>query len=303
MAIVRKRNTLLALLTALTAVAVTAAILAVAANGALAQTPPAPPPIPGATPTGTPAPNPLCGTPLGALLAECDTTTTGTPAPTATAEPPTPPPIPGATPTGTPATNPLCGTPLGALLAECDTTPTGTPGPNATAEPPTPPPIPGGSPTGTPDPNAPPTPPGRTAAPTPTPTPQPQPPTDVEARNGERAGEVVLSWTPAGNPTFYRIGWLPYAEYEAARAADRPWLDAFAYQDVVNTDRRSRHTLKGLQPGVAYAFVVAPAGSRFGPTPSRTWSEWAVLTLHNPAECPDAENPSPTPIPSPTPTP
>lgn len=230
MAIVRKRNTLLALLAALTAVAVTAAVLAVAANGALAQDPPAPPPLPGQTPTGTPDPN----------------------------------------------------------------------------APPTAPPQPGGSPAGTRDPNAPPAPPplpGRTAAPTPTPTPTPQPPTDVEARNGERAGEVVLSWTPAGNPTFYRIGWLPYAEYEAARAADRPWLDAFAYQDVVNTDRRSRHTLKGLQPGVAYAFVVAPAGSRFGPTPSRTWSEWAVLTLHDPAECPDAENPSPTPIPSPIPSP
>ena len=257
MAIVRKRNTLLALLAVLTAAVVAAAILAVAANGALAQDPPAPPPLPGQTPTPTP--------------------------------------------------NPLCGTPLGALIAECNTMPTGTPGPNATAGPPTPPPIPGGSPTGTPDPNAPPAPPplpGRTVSPTPTPTPPPQPPTDVEARNGERAGEVVLSWTPAGNPTFYRIGWLPYAEYEAARAADRPWLDAFAYQDVVNTDRRSRHTLKGLQPGVAYAFVVAPAGSRFGPTPRQTWSDWALLTLlGGPAQCPDAENPSPTPASTPTSTP
>ena len=184
----------------------------------------------------------------------------------------------------------------GGALAQAPPPPPALPGAPAASPTPTPTPPP------TQDPNAPPPPPALPAS-TPTPTPLPLPPTNVQARNGENLGEVVLTWTPAGNPTFYRIGWLPYDKYEAARAANTPWLDVFAFQDILNTNRRASHTLTGLRPGASYAFIVAPARVRYGPTPRITWSDWAPLTLRVVANCPPTANPPPTPTQPPPPPP
>ena len=129
--------------------------------------------------------NPLCDTPLGVLLEECDDATP-TPSPTAepTTAPPTIPPIPSGTPTATATPEPT---------AEPTPEPTAEPTPEPTAEP-------------TPEPTAEPTP-EPTAEPTPEPTAEPTP--EPTAEPTADSIETDSTSAGAGIKVTLKIGSLP----------------------------------------------------------------------------------------------
>ena len=121
-------------------------------------------------------------------------------------------------------------------------------------------------------------------------------PTNVQAANGASSGAVAVYWEAVANAPFYRIGWVAYDDVDAAQAAGRDWLDAFAFSDVANRGQTS-HTLKRLTPCIRYAFIAASLNRRFG---DASWSQWALLTPRNGSDsCP---TPAATATPTPTPT-
>ena len=136
-------------------------------------------------------------------------------------------------------------------------------------------------------------------------------PVNVQAVDGDKPGEVAVSWDAAGAAAFYRIGWVAFQDIATVQDDGRPWLDAFAFTDVTNYGQTA-HTLTGLHPGVEYAFITGSVSSRFG---IAQWSEWAYLTLAEapatacPADvggepaAPQTPNPTGTPTPAATPTP
>ena len=136
-------------------------------------------------------------------------------------------------------------------------------------------------------------------------------PTGVTAVDGDQPGEVTVSWQAVDGATFYRVGWVAFDDITAVQDAGRHWLDAFAFTDVANYGQTA-HQLKGLLPGVRYAFIVGSVNSRFG---IAAWPSWSYLTpAEAPTQCPaGAGNPpepqdpgptaTPTPDPNATPTP
>ena len=110
-------------------------------------------------------------------------------------------------------------------------------------------------------------------------------PANVAAYHGSEPGEVLLQWDAVPGAAFYRVGWVAFDDYQAATAAGKDWLEAFAFVDVANVQQES-HTITRLTPGELYAFIVATNDSRYG---EPEWSEWARLTL----------NPAPDPAPEP----
>lgn len=124
----------------------------------------------------------------------------------------------------------------------------------------------------------------------------PPAPSNVTVRDGSNPGEVVVSWNRLSQPRFFRIGWVAYLDYEAERAAGRPWLEAFTFVDVANRNQTSR-TVRYLRPGVRYAFIVASNATRYG---EPVWSDWRQYTLpEDSTACPTAEPPGPPPPPDP----
>ncbi len=122
-------------------------------------------------------------------------------------------------------------------------------------------------------------------------------PSNVTVRDGSNPGEVVVSWNRLSQPRFFRIGWVAYLDYEAERAAGRPWLEAFTFVDVANRNQTSR-TVRYLRPGVRYAFIVASNATRYG---EPVWSDWRQYTLpEDSTACPTAEPPGPPPPDPPT---
>ena len=115
-------------------------------------------------------------------------------------------------------------------------------------------------------------------------------PTNVAAANGVNPGEVNLTWDAVAGANYYRIGWVAYADYQAATAAGRDWLEAFAFVDVANRGQTA-HTVTRLTPGAFYAFIVASNDQRYG---APQWSEWATLTLKTDTAVPDVSQPTPT---------
>ena len=103
------------------------------------------------------------------------------------------------------------------------------------------------------------------------------PPTDVTAADGDNPREAKLTWEPVIDADYYRIGWVDYADLQAATDAGLEWLEAFVFVDVSNRGQTS-YTVTGLEPGAYHAFIVGTAESRFGVA---QWSEWATLTLRS----------------------
>ena len=131
----------------------------------------------------------------------------------------------------------------------------------------------------------------------------PPAPTGVHASDGPNPGTATIAWNappddaPSGDtsaddaPAFYRVGWVSADDIAAAQ----DWLDAFAFVDVANRGQTA-YIVKGLTPGVRYAFIVAAVNRRFG---AAAWSEWSYLT---PSAGASPACPTPTPAPTPTPT-
>ena len=79
-------------------------------------------------------------------------------------------------------------------------------------------------------------------------------PGNVQARNGDNIGEVIVSWTPAATADRNRVGWANMDEVREAQAAG-DWLESFNFVDLGRTKRS--YTVKRLAPGVWHAFIVA----------------------------------------------
>ena len=89
------------------------------------------------------------------------------------------------------------------------------------------------------------------------------PPRNIIVANGDNPGEVMVNWDAVPEADVYRVGWIVFADYEAAIADGRNWLEAFVFVDVDNRGQSS-HTVTRLQPGVQYYFIVGAASMRFG---------------------------------------
>ena len=99
-------------------------------------------------------------------------------------------------------------------------------------------------------------------------------PTGIRAAHGSNPGEVVLSWNAVADATYYRVGWMADADYQAAGGAAGPhWSEEFRYSNIGNRGQSSR-TVTNLTPGITYYFIVG-AGSVGEPA----WSQWDVLML------------------------
>ena len=110
--------------------------------------------------------------------------------------------------------------------------------------------------------------------------------TGVSAANAGTTGQTTVSWNTVPAAGFYRVGWVSRNEITRVTAAGRDWLDAFNFTDIANTGQTS-HTVRNLEPGVEYAFIIGTVTSRFT---AAKWSTWAFLHT------------SPAPMPSPVPT-
>ena len=109
-------------------------------------------------------------------------------------------------------------------------------------------------------------------------------PTNVTARNGATAGQVIVSWTPAFGSQANRVGWASEPDVIAASAAGN-WLEAFNFVDLGAAKRT--YTVKRLQPGVRHAFLVATSigSGRYN------YSDWIIITTTaapTPTPCPTA---------------
>ena len=86
---------------------------------------------------------------------------------------------------------------------------------------------------------------------------------------GDPSGESVIgsvaTEVPLGpsSDAYYQIGWIAFADYEAAVVEGRDWQEAFNFVEVRNY-WQSAHTVPRLTPGVRYAFNVAVKGSHGG---------------------------------------
>ena len=132
----------------------------------------------------------------------------------------------------------------------------------------------------------------------------PPAPDSAQAVNGPSPGAALVSWTAVPSATHYRVGWVAYADYNAATAAGTNWLEAFTFVDLANRGQTT-HQITRLTPGIDYAFIVGSSAGRYA---APTWSSWASLTLSatpGAAECPTAPASPPangaTPTPTPTP--
>ena len=101
------------------------------------------------------------------------------------------------------------------------------------------------------------------------------------------------------------------AGIQAVRAANKHWLDTFAFQDLENASVTS-HVIPNLEPGIRYAFIVASTRTRFGVVRDTDWSDWVIEPIAPAVACPGSNTgggPSqpgfggvtPTPVPTPTP--
>ena len=87
---------------------------------------------------------------------------------------------------------------------------------------------------------------------------------NIAVREGDNAGEVVVSWDAVPQATHYRIGYvnMEVDYFLATNSCTKEWIEAFIYVDVnarnilFNSDGRAEYTIRRLSPGAAHAFTV-----------------------------------------------
>ena len=124
--------------------------------------------------------------------------------------------------------------------------------------------------------------------------------THIQVRDGQRPGEVVISWDADPGVTHYRIGYVNMkTDYPLAKASPTGnWREAFVYVDVEtqNFERTGTvYTIRRLEPGARHASAVLTNNSRYG---QPTWPSnppWQYLTVRDsggtcPTEVIDADS-------------
>ena len=86
---------------------------------------------------------------------------------------------------------------------------------------------------------------------------------NIAVREGDNAGEVVVSWDAVPQATHYRIGYVNLeVDYHLATAScTGEWIEAFIYVDVDArnipvSNGRAEYTIRRLSPGARHAFTV-----------------------------------------------
>ena len=156
-----------------------------------------------------------------------------------------------------------------------------------------------------------------------------QPVANIAVCSGPQAGEVIISWDPVSQATYYRIGYVNMVkDYPRAKAsATGEWIEAFIYVDVNArnipvTGGRGQYTLRRLVQGDRHAFTVLTSNNVVNTTETisgiYSWPKnprWRFLEVADPnPDCSAATlpvrptaTPGPTatlrPTPTPTPTP
>ena len=108
----------------------------------------------------------------------------------------------------------------------------------------------------------------------------PPAPTGITATNTGNVGGVRVNWNAVPSAAWYRIGWVAYADYQAAVDAGDDWLETFTFINVANAGQTS-HTVTRLTPGADYAFIVASSDARHGMPKWPASADWASLTISN----------------------
>ena len=88
---------------------------------------------------------------------------------------------------------------------------------------------------------------------------------------------VNLTWNAVPGATYYRIGWVVYADVAPIIARGGDWLEHFAFIDIANRGQTA-HTITRLTPGLQYAFIVAGNGGRYGTPQWPPAAAWQFLT-------------------------
>ena len=91
----------------------------------------------------------------------------------------------------------------------------------------------------------------------------PPPTSNITVRNGDNAGEMVVSWDAVPSATHYRIGYVNMeVDYHLAKAScTEEWIEAFIYVDVNARNipvrnGRAEYTVRRLSEGARHAFTV-----------------------------------------------
>ena len=96
------------------------------------------------------------------------------------------------------------------------------------------------------------------------------PPTDVTAADGDNPREAKLTWEPVIDADYYRIGWVDYADLQAATDAGLEWLEAFVFVDVSNRGQTS-YTVTGHHHLVAWSPALIMHSSWVPPSHASGW--------------------------------
>ena len=88
---------------------------------------------------------------------------------------------------------------------------------------------------------------------------------------------VNLTWDAVPGATYYRIGWVVYADVAPIIASGGDWLEHFAFIDIANRGQTA-HTITRLTPGLLYAFIVAGNDGRYGTPQWPAASGWQFMT-------------------------
>ena len=125
--------------------------------------------------------------------------------------------------------------------------------------------------------------------------------TNIQVRDGQQPGEVIITWNAAPGVSHYRIGYVNMdRDYPRAKAsATGNWREAFIYVDVeaVNFQNGTTYTLYGLQEGAYHAFAVSRYGQPTWPS-NPPWQHHTVADSgdgSDPVDCPVAPANDPTP--------
>ena len=122
------------------------------------------------------------------------------------------------------------------------------------------------------------------------------PVTNIAVCSGPQAGEVIISWDPVSQATYYRIGYVNMVkDYPRAKASvTGQWIEAFVYVDVNArnipvTGGRGQYTLRRLVQGDRHALTVLTSNNVVNTTETisgaYSWPQnprWAFHTVTNP---------------------
>ena len=95
----------------------------------------------------------------------------------------------------------------------------------------------------------------------------------LRVSQGPGQDELTVSWDAVAEAKFYRVGWVAYKDYLAAKAAGEDWRDSITYRSIANNDTTS-YAVGGLTPGDKYWFIVGSSSERYD---KPEWSPWSSL--------------------------